>query len=92
MDTLYVKIISPNKTIYEGPAVAVSSQNSQGNFDILPQHANFLTMTKNSPIIIHTIDKKQLEFKIPLSIIYNLGNRVSIYTDIVPEGPLASNY
>jgi len=49
-------------------------------------------MTKNSPIIIHTIDKKQLEFKIPLSIIYNLGNRVSIYTDIVPEGPLASNY
>jgi F0F1-type ATP synthase epsilon subunit len=85
MDTLYVKIISPSQTLFEGPALSLSSTNSQGNFDILPQHANFLTMTKDVPIILTTPDNKRLEFKLALSIVYNVGNNVSVYTDIVPN-------
>lgn len=81
--TIHVKIVSPSQTLFEGEAVSLSSKNSQGNFDILAQHANFLTMTVNSPIIIVTPDSKKLTFKIPLAIVYSSENKVSVYTDII---------
>lgn len=81
--TLEVKIISPKEIIYQGTALSVSSTNSVGKFDILPEHANFITMIKGNPIIIRTVDKKEpLVFNFPLAIIYNIKNKVSVYTDI----------
>ena len=44
MDTLQVRIVSPKGEVFKGEATAVSSRNSVGNFDILPQHANFVTL------------------------------------------------
>lgn len=54
---LTVKILSPTQTIYDGPAFSVSSFNSMGRFDILPMHANFITMVQKQPIILR-IEKK----------------------------------
>jgi len=81
---LKVRILSPQKLIFQGEAISVSSTNSQGKFDILPQHANFITMVKDMPIIIMPITNKQrpLIYKFPLAIIYNFSNLVNIYTGI----------
>lgn len=49
---LNVKILSPTQTIYDGPALSVSSTNSSGKFDILPYHANFITLVQKSPVIL----------------------------------------
>ena len=51
---LNVVINSPNKLIWEGRASSVSSKNSTGTFDILPEHANFITMIEREPIVVRT--------------------------------------
>ena len=76
-----VRVASPEKVLWEGTAFAVSSTNSQGNFDILPHHASFLTIVEDQPIKISDKKKKVLqEFRFPRALIYNRNNRVSIYT------------
>lgn len=78
---LKVKINSPNKIVWEGNADSVSSVNSQGPFDILPLHANFISIVENQIIKIY-IDKKKTEYKFARAIIYANTNIVLIYTDI----------
>lgn len=77
-----VRIISSQKTIYEGSVVSISSKNQEGKFDILPQHANFITLVRNSPIILKLQDNKTTNFQFPLAIIYFSNNQASIYTEI----------
>lgn len=85
MQTLRVRIISPQQTFFEGEALSVSSKNMQGPFDILPEHANFITIIENSPIIIRIQDQKPQMFKFPIAIIYTTLNMVNIYTYIQPQ-------
>ena len=80
-DEIDVRVASPEKVLWEGAAFAVSSKNSQGNFDILPHHASFLTIIEDQPIKISNKKKKVLqEFRFPRALVYNRDNRVSIYT------------
>lgn len=61
--TLNVKILSPTQTIFEGEVLSISSVNSTGKFDILPFHANFITLVQKNPVILR-IKKKGDEGKI----------------------------
>lgn len=80
-DLLTIRISSPEEVLWSGEAFAVSSTNSQGNFDILPHHTGFLTIVENQPIKISSKKKKVLqEFRFPRALIYNRNNQVSIYT------------
>lgn len=81
-DFLKIKIISPKQVIFEGIVSSVSSINSLGKFDILSEHANFITLVKNSPIIIRTADNQIKSFIFPLAIIYTQDNLVKVYTDL----------
>jgi hypothetical protein len=56
-NTLTVKIISPTQTIFDGEAYSISSVNSLGKFDILPFHANFITLVQKTPIILRVRKK-----------------------------------
>lgn len=60
---LTVTIKDPERTAFEGQATAVSSSNTNGPFDILPYHANFITLIREV-VVIHQPDGK--EVKIPL--------------------------
>ena len=81
-ESLKVRIITPRKVIFEDQALSVSSTNSSGKFDILPEHANFITIVENQTITIRIRNKRRLTFSFPLAIIYNINNMVNIYTDI----------
>jgi F0F1-type ATP synthase epsilon subunit len=50
---------TPEKTIYQGEAKAVSSVNERGPFDVLGAHQNFITLIKESLIIIDPQGEKQ---------------------------------
>lgn len=76
-----VRINSPNESIWEGMAVSLSSKNSAGPFDILPEHANFITMIQNEPIIVRTLGKEHVfTYKNAVLSVYN--REVTIYADI----------
>lgn len=87
--TLHVRIISPQSIILDTEALSVSSKNTRGNFDILPQHANFITLVEDNPIIVRPASRsgtpKVLTFKFPISIISTIENQVDIYTYIQPS-------
>jgi F0F1-type ATP synthase epsilon subunit len=85
--TLHVRIVSPRQLILDTQASSVSSENVQGNFDILPQHANFITLIENSSIIVRPASQREkpLIFKFPLAILVISANVVNIYTYIQPQ-------
>jgi len=64
-NTLTVKIISPTQTLFDGEAYSISSINSSGKFDILPYHANFITLVQKVPIILR-VRKKNADQKADL--------------------------
>ena len=47
-----IRISNPHEVVWEGTATALSSENSQGKFDVLSQHANFITIIKEKPITL----------------------------------------
>lgn len=83
--TLHVRIISPQQLLLDTEAQSVSSKNLQGPFDILPQHANFLTVIEGQPIEVRIKGQKPLRFDLPLAIIFATENKVNIYTYIQPD-------
>lgn len=85
--TLHVRIISPQQLVLDTQALSVSSRNSQGKFDILPMHANFITLIEHSPIEIKVDKKKRLTFTFPLAIILSTRDNVNIYTYIQYSQP-----
>ena len=80
MEVLSVHIDSPDKVIWEGEARSVSSANTEGPFDILPRHANFISLIEDQSIIIRTTKGEKLKFDLPRSVIFNHDNTVAIYT------------
>ncbi|MDO8498303.1 MAG: hypothetical protein Q7S44_00745 [bacterium] len=81
-EVLQVRIVAPKKILFSEAALAVSSTNSAGKFDILPEHANFVTLVELAPIIITKVNEETVKFQFPLAIIYARNNKVNIYTDI----------
>lgn len=67
--------------MWEGVADSISSESSEGVFDILPGHANFLVLINNKPIIIRHKDKKR-EFTFERAVIYVVADDVAIYTQL----------
>lgn len=83
---LHVRIVSPRQIIFEGEALAVSSKNISGQFDILPFHASFISFIENYPITVILEDKKKLQFKFPFAIISQSSNKVDVYVEL--QNPL----
>jgi len=83
--TLHIRIITPRELMLDIAAESISSKNSQGTFDILPQHANFITLIENSPITVRVKGQKALTFKFPLAIMNVSENKVDIYTYVQPQ-------
>lgn len=81
-ETIAVTVINPDERVWEGRAYSVSSVNSAGPFDILPEHANFVTMIRNQPVIVRTIDHGEKTFTYKNAVITVNDNKVSIYTEI----------
>lgn len=57
--SLHLIVRTPEKTVYEGEAKAVSSVNEKGPFDVLSAHQNFITLIKENLSIIDTSGEKQ---------------------------------
>ena len=76
-----VVINSPNELIWEGRAKSVSSTNSVGAFDILPGHANFVTMIESKPIIIRT-GTGEHSYTYENAVLSVQGGTVTIYSGI----------
>ena len=74
-----VKARSREAVTFEGEAVAVTSINDRGEFDVLPNHANFISIIKDYIIIKKKDGQEQkIELKGP-TVLKVWKNRVDIY-------------
>lgn len=74
-----------NGLIFQGQVEAVSSLNDKGSFDVLPQHANFITIIKKS-VTVHMPDKQEKRIELESGILKVTDNNVEVYLGILATG------
>lgn len=81
-----IKVVAKGREgiLFDGPAVSLSSINSSGPFDILPKHANFISLIKDHVVIIKP-DKSAVKIKVvDQAVLRVYQNSVYIYLGISP--------
>lgn len=79
---LQIKISSPDKIIWDAPGSAISSYNALGDFDVLPGHANFITICVNADVTIYDMESEEHQFHFDRCAFYCSHNKVTIYTNV----------
>lgn len=69
------------KEKFEGEAKSVSSRNKVGEFDILPQHANFITLIFNS-LIINTVEGEEKIYEFSRGVLEVAEGKVKIFLEL----------
>ncbi len=80
---LTVVVRNKDKVLYSGQVAAVTSINDKGIFDILPQHANFISLIKEK-VIIHPSLKENNEIQIENGILRVYKDKVYVYVNFKP--------
>lgn len=79
--TLHLTIMDAEKKKYEGDIYAASSFNEAGPFDILPYHANFISIIKDK-VIVHEVSGENKEFPFQVAVLKALNNNLTIFLGI----------
>lgn len=77
--TVYIR--SRVKRYFKGTASSVSSVNETGEFDILPYHANFITLVSKYILIDKDLPSEK-KYEINTAVLSVLENKVDVYVDI----------
>lgn len=80
-DSIQVKIYSPFKVYFSGPANSVSAENDTGPFDVLPKHHHFMTILNPGDITVRT-DQKDQKFRIARGVMHVKNNKITIFLDV----------
>lgn len=56
---IHLILRNAEEVVFEGEIQAVTAENDDGIFDILPNHAHLITIVKNKVIIHHTTGMKE---------------------------------
>ena len=78
---LNVVVRSRSKTYFEGLAKVVSSKNDTGVFDVLPHHANFITLV-NKFVTVTLADGGEQKFEIDKGVMRVFEDKVDIYLTV----------
>ncbi len=79
--TMHVKVYSPFKIYFDGPAQSISAVNDTGPFDILPQHHNFMTLLNQGDVIVRT-ERSQENLQINKGVMHVKADQVIVFLDV----------
>jgi hypothetical protein len=80
--SMAVKVHSPFKDYYDGPAFSISAENATGPFDILPRHHNFITLLTACDIMVRTVSKGDQKIRISGGIMHVKADKVIVFLDV----------
>jgi F0F1-type ATP synthase epsilon subunit len=66
------------KVGYRGPAVAISSLNKVGKFDILPEHTNFISLIYKK-MTIHLLGKQKIDYEFKRGVLEVSDNLIKVF-------------
>ncbi|MDP3770536.1 MAG: hypothetical protein U1A25_02535 [Candidatus Sungbacteria bacterium] len=81
-DELSVVVRDRNNLLFQGKIDAVSSINDKGPFDILPQHANFISLITQA-VVLHISGKQEKRIDLQSGVLKVRDNNVEIYVGIL---------
>lgn len=79
--TMTIVVENSDTQLYHGQGKAVTCFNDKGQFDILPYHANFITLIKEK-VIVREENGTAKEFKIGQGVLRVVDNNVNIYVGL----------
>lgn len=75
---LQLKILSSDKNIFNAEVKSVSSTNSSGKFDILPNHQNFISLIFGQVTVTDAKGKRNI-LHIEHALLKCINNQIEIY-------------
>lgn len=76
------KIYAPFKIYYDGEATSITATNGVGQFDILAQHHNFISLLEPGNVVVRTDGKEDFSMKINRGIMHVKADMVRVFLDI----------
>jgi len=80
-ERLEVEVMGRDRVVYRGEAVSVSSVNGKGKFDILPEHANFITLI-GERLVIRPVMGEVVDVPIRFGLMRVLRGRVEVFLGV----------
>lgn len=87
-DRFHLKVLAREGPVYEDEVTSITSFNEVGKFDILAQHANFISLI-NKGLTLRDLQGRLKEIKFDNALIKVRENKVEVYVGI--EGMSPSN-
>lgn len=81
-DSIHLIVRQRERVLFQGDIKAFTSFNERGEFDILYEHANFISLI-NKNCIIHKHDGTKQEMTIEQGIVSAYQNKVIVYLGII---------
>ena len=75
---VHLSVLSRKEILFEAEVETVSSVNDNGNFDVLEQHTNFISLIKDK-LVIRTIGGEEKVMKIKDGIMRVYKDQVSVF-------------
>ena len=60
IEKIHVTVRNRTKVLFDDDAKSITSKNDTGEFDVLPEHSNFISLISN-PVIIRSLDGQKHE-------------------------------
>lgn len=80
-DNLHVLVRDRTKILYNGEATGLTSKNTKGEFDILINHANFISLV-NETLFIHRKNASDVAIPMNNAIVKVKENKVEVYVGV----------
>ena len=78
---LYLRVRNREQLVFDGPVKSVTSFNEKGEFDVLPQHANFISLVRRFLAFRDTANQKR-EIRLDSAIMRVIRGYVDVYLGI----------
>ena len=72
-------LTSPEALVWSGQALTVTSENSDGLFDLYPDHARFMTLLEDVDLTIRMEDEKEEVFHIEKAVLLFQDATAKVY-------------
>lgn len=80
--TMSVRVQSPFRSYFDGPAHSLTAVNATGTFDVLPHHHSFISLLLPSQLIIRTQTAGELKLQISGGLLHVKADQVVVFLDI----------
>jgi F-type H+-transporting ATPase subunit epsilon len=80
-NTMFVEIITPDKTIFEGNISMIQLPGSKGGFEILKNHAPILSTLNKGTIRVIDEAGKEHSFTVDGGVIENKSNKIVVLVE-----------